>query len=180
MSKGHEFIACCPNKWGSGKTLGEAVRNMLRVGGTREKYVVKKIPSYAENPWVDDFGQFRADIKEGCEKPDTEENWETVLTTEDGTDYDPEFYIFKYGRLTHEEMYEVIDPLQELLETTDNPELVQSVLMMLGDWALGFNLEGDASFSNRNPSREQAKVAKVLLNASAELSHLAFVEQDFE
>tara|TARA_Y100001963_G_scaffold36421_1_gene50825 strand:+ start:2736 stop:3278 length:543 start_codon:yes stop_codon:yes gene_type:complete len=180
MSKGHEFIACCPNYWGSGATLGEAVRNMLRVGGTRENCVVKKIPSYAENPWVDDFGQFRADIKEGCEKPETEESWEEVFNSEETPADD---LVLKYGRLTIAEMEEVIDPLKRLLERTDNPELVKDVLMMFADWAIGFNLlarDGYVDRSNRNPLPAQAKVSYAVLAAAESVDRLKFDEADSE
>ncbi len=59
------YVAVTMHAWGRGRTVREAVGNMLRVGGRgtprRIGYVVKLLPDGATDPYVDEVGCIRWD-----------------------------------------------------------------------------------------------------------------------
>ena len=77
------YIAICQYYWGRGGTPDEAIKGMVEAGGTKEKYVVKKCPDFAEKPWVDGMGYMQADLREGVDEApeDYDGKWETIIDT---------------------------------------------------------------------------------------------------
>ena len=74
------YVAICQYYWGRGNTPEDAVKEMVKAGGNKKKYVVKKCPDFCEEPWVDGMGYVRADFREGVEREPEDWNgkWEVV------------------------------------------------------------------------------------------------------
>ena len=80
-----QYIAICPHYWGRGSTPGAAIREMVKAGGRKKNYLVKKCPDFCENPWVDGMGYMQADLREGVDEApeDYDGKWEIIVDTRD-------------------------------------------------------------------------------------------------
>lgn len=65
------YIAISLHCWGRGYDLAEAKRQLRRAGGTLTRYVAYKLPPEADNPYVDDMGAIRWQIRAGMPRTGT-------------------------------------------------------------------------------------------------------------